>query len=49
MTIEAGTTIGPNRVIEQIGRGGMATVYKAHQASLARYAAISAVRYFAAP
>ena len=46
MTLEAGTNIGPYRVMEQIGRGGMATVYKAHQASLARYVAIKVLPSF---
>ena len=34
MTLAVGQTIGPYRVIDQVGRGGMATVYKAHQAAL---------------
>ena len=35
-----GATIGQYRIIEQIGRGRMATVYKAHQPNLDRYVAI---------
>ncbi len=35
-----GTTIGHYKVVEQIGRGGMATVYKARQPGLDRYVAI---------
>jgi serine/threonine-protein kinase len=38
-----GVSIGQYRIIEQIGRGGMATVYKAHQRNLDRYVAIKVV------
>ncbi len=40
MTIAPGENIGPYRVIEQLGSGGMATVFKAYHASLDRYVAI---------
>jgi hypothetical protein len=44
----AGQNIGPYRVIEQLGQGGMATVYKAYQPSMDRYVAIKVLpRYFA--
>ncbi len=43
-----GQTLGQYRIIEQIGQGGMATVYKAYQPSLDRYVAIKVLPpYFA--
>ena len=35
-----GRTFNGYQIIEQIGRGGMATVYKAYQPSLDRYVAL---------
>jgi tRNA A-37 threonylcarbamoyl transferase component Bud32 len=35
-----GENVGPYRVIEQLGQGGMATVFKAYHAALDRYVAI---------
>lgn len=40
MAISAGTNIGPYRVIEAVGRGGMASVFKAYEPSLDRYVAL---------
>jgi len=35
-----GQTLGPYQIVEQIGAGGMGTVYKAYQPSMDRYVAI---------
>ncbi len=38
-----GKTLGNYRVVEQIGRGGMAAVYKAYQPALERYVALKVI------
>lgn len=43
MPFVVGENIGPYRIMEQLGRGGMATVFKAYHAALDRYVAIKAL------
>lgn len=40
MPFVIGDTVGPYRIIDQIGQGGMATVFKAYHANLDRYVAL---------
>ncbi|MBN1202736.1 MAG: protein kinase [Anaerolineae bacterium] len=39
MSFAIGNTVGPYRIVEQIGQGGMATVFKAYHANLDRFVA----------
>src|SRR5438270_10287296 len=48
MKIAAGVEVGPYHVIEQVGRGGMATVFKAYQPALERHVAIKVLPEFLA-
>jgi serine/threonine protein kinase len=43
MPFVVGENVGPYRITEQLGRGGMATVFKAYHAALDRYVAIKAL------
>lgn len=43
MSFTVGENIGPYRIVEKLGQGGMATVYKAYHASLDRYVALKAL------
>ena len=43
MSFNVGENVGPYRIIEQLGQGGMATVYKAYHPALDRYVALKAL------
>ena len=44
MTLRAGDTVGRYRIVAKLGQGGMATVYRAFQASLQRDVALKVLR-----
>src|SRR5467141_3172190 len=46
MSLSAGVTLGAYSILERIGRGGMATVYKAYHPALDRYVAIKVLPEF---
>ena len=43
MPFVIGENVGPYRLVEKLGKGGMATVFKAYHPSLDRYVAIKAL------
>lgn len=48
MKLAAGAQVGPYQILEQVGRGGMATLFKAYQPALERMVAIKVLPEFLA-
>jgi serine/threonine protein kinase len=48
MKIGAGAQVGPYQIVEQVGRGGMATVFRAYQPALERMVAVKVLPEFLA-
>src|ERR671936_711042 len=46
MPLGPGSELGPYQIVEQLGRGGMATVFKAYQPALERHVAIKVLPDF---
>ncbi len=43
MGFAVGESVGPYKIVEYIGQGGMATIFKAHQTSLDRFVALKVI------
>src|SRR5580765_4296625 len=48
MKLAPGGEVGPYKIVEQVGRGGMATVFKAYQPALERMVAVKVLPEFLA-